>query len=717
VKRLVPIVFVCLALFLHFRVGLWSEAQGQTPEPAPKQTDASKEAAPTEEKKKDPTPDRTGADTKDISAVDGFKKLDPKKLDAKGVVANLDALVAAAGRNRSAINMMWTLITGFLVMFMQAGFALVETGLTRAKNVAHTMAMNIFIYAIGVLAFYSVGFAIMFGGYSGGWFGNEADLLNQEFSITIFDKQFGLFGYTGFFLMGRAFDVSVMTIFLFQMVFMDTAATIPTGAMAERWKFLAFTVYGFFMAGLIYPLYGNWVWGGGWLSKLGANFGLGHGHVDFAGSSVVHMTGGVCALAGVLILGPRIGKFNKDGSVNILPAHSAPMYVLGTLILAFGWFGFNPGSTLAGADLNIGRIATNTMLASAAGAFSCTIYMWVVYKKPDLSFMCNGLLSGLVAITAPCAFVSPLAAVAIGGIAGILVIWSALFWERIVKVDDPVGAISVHGVNGAWGVLALGLLADGTYLAGQNNSFWYRVNETKLEWSDVELKEVTEAGTNTTTAEKALSRLEKDNEEKKEGQKDEVPEFLKKLKAEKKLTEQLTGQGVTGLLYGDTGQFKAQLVGTATNIVFVFLSSLLVFFLIEITIGNRVSPAVELEGLDVPEMGAPGYFSAESQMPELHKSSPMPMKTAAMPHPDGKRRFTLVVEGLPAEAIAKIWSDQCQPAEKPSPTFAALYAKMTTFQGNRFRFMDGDPAETATRLGRVFKTMAPDASVKVRPEA
>ena len=335
------------------------------------------------------------------------------------------------------------------------------------------------------------------------------------------------------------------------------------------------------------------------------------------------MTGGVCALAGVLVLGPRIGKYNKDGSVNILPAHNVPMYVLGTLILAFGWFGFNPGSTLMASDLNIGRIAVNTMLASAGGAFSCSIYMWIVYKKPDVSFMCNGLLAGLVAVTAPCAFVTPIAAVVIGAVAGILVIWSALFWERIAKIDDPVGAISVHGVNGAWGVLALGLLADGSYGQGDNGSYWYRINETKLEWSEVELKGV---GSNGATAKDALAALEDGNKEKKADEKVEAPEFLKSLPADAKLEQ----QGVTGLFYGNTGQFQAQVTGTATNIVFVLLSSLLVFFLIEVTIGNRVSPAVEMEGLDVSEMGAPGYFSAENQMPELHKSSPIPTKSVAL---------------------------------------------------------------------------------------
>jgi ammonium transporter, Amt family len=707
--RFLSILLVVLALLLHFQVGIWSEANGQTPEAKSAETpkEAPKEAAPADDAK----PDSSGANTQDLSAVDGYKKLDPKKLDPETIAANQELFAGGIGKNRSAINMMWTLITGFLVMFMQAGFALVETGLTRAKNVAHTMAMNVFIYAIGVLAFYFVGFGIMFGGNDATWFGG-GKLLNQEFTLTLLGKPFGIFGQTGFCLSGKAFDVTVMTIFLFQMVFMDTAATIPTGALAERWKFLAFCVYGFFIAGLIYPLYGNWVWGGGWLSKLGQNFSLGHGHVDFAGSSVVHMTGGVCALAGVIVLGPRIGKYNKDGTVNVLPAHNVPMYVLGTLILAFGWFGFNPGSTLMGSDLNIGRIATNTMLASAAGAFSCTLYMWIVYGKPDVSFMCNGLLAGLVAITAPCAFVSPISAVAIGGVAGILVVWSALFWERIVKIDDPVGAISVHGVNGAWGVLALGLLADGSYGQGFNNTYWYRVNgatETRLERSDVELKGVTSDKGG--TAKEALSAIEDANKDKKADEKIETPEFLKKLPEDAKLEQ----QGVTGLLYGNTGQFAAEATGMLTNVVFVFFSSLLVFYLIELTIGNRVSPETELQGLDVPEMGAPGYFSTEVDMPETHRLSPAPLKPGVKTIADGKRRFTLAVEGIAPEKIASVWTDYCQPgAAKPSPEFVALYAKMTTFQGNRFRFMDGNPSETADHLTHVFKSKVPDANVTVK---
>ncbi|MBI5208182.1 MAG: ammonium transporter [Candidatus Firestonebacteria bacterium] len=382
--------------------------------------------------------------------------------------STLTDIANAVGKNRVGINMMWVLITGFLVMFMQAGFAMVETGLTRAKNVAHTMAMNFMIYPLGMLGFYICGYAFMFGGLGALGTLGGFDGLSHEFTINLFGKSFGIFGTKGFFLSG-GYDVAVYAMFLFQMVFMDTTATIPTGAMAERWKYLAFFIYGWFVGTIMYPIYGNWVWGGGWLAALGKNFGLGHGHVDFAGSSVVHMTGGVIAIVGAWLLGPRIGKYNKDGSPNAIPGHNIPMAIIGTFILAFGWFGFNPGSSLAGSDLRIAVVATNTMLASATGALAATLWMWFVRSnKPDPSMMCNGMLAGLVAITAPCAFVNSISACIIGLISGVLVIEAAFFVERKLKIDDPVGAIAVHGVNGLWGCLALGLFADGTYGDGWN---------------------------------------------------------------------------------------------------------------------------------------------------------------------------------------------------------------------------------------------------------
>jgi len=431
----------------------------------------------------------------------------------------------------------WVLITGFLVMFMQTGFAMVETGFTRAKNAAHTFSMNYMVYPIGMFGYWVCGFALQMGGVAPVAALGGVAPLNHEVGITLFGKTFDLFGARGFFLGGDVYDVGVFALFLFQMVFMDTAVTIPTGAMAERWKWSSFLVYGLFMSMLVYPLFGNWVWGGGWLADLGANFGLGHGHVDFAGSSVVHMVGGVAALAGAIVLGPRIGKFDKNGKPIAIPGHHIPMALVGTLILAFGWFGFNPGSTLAGTDLRIAVVATNTMLAGTGGAITAMLFMMWRFGKPDPSMMCNGLLAGLVAITAPCAFVTAPVSMLIGSIAGVLVCVSVFFIEGTLKIDDPVGAISVHGVNGAWGVISLGLFADGTYGDG---------------WNGV-------AGT------------------------------------------------VKGLFYGDSSQLVAQLIGTATCIVFVFVMFYVFFKVVDKVIGNRVSAETEIVGLDLPEMGALAY--------------------------------------------------------------------------------------------------------------
>ena len=383
---------------------------------------------------------------------------------AKGLAETRELVLSG----QTALNIVWTLVTGFLVMFMQAGFALVETGLTRAKNVAHTMGMNFLVYSIGILGFWAIGFALQMGGVGAlSTFGNDATL-SSELVIQIGGKAFGLFGMRGFFLSPAVYTAPVAALFLFQMVFMDTAATIPTGAMAERWKFTSFVLFSFMLSTIIYPIYANWVWGGGWLSQLGHNFGLGHGHVDFAGSSVVHMVGGVAAFVGAKMMGPRIGKYTADGKAVPIPGHNIPMAVLGTFILAFGWFGFNPGSTLSGTDTHIAVIAVNTMLASASGAFGAYLYMVFRFGTPDVSMLCNGMLAGMVAITAPCAFVTAPIAIFIGLVAGVLVVLSAMFIETVLRIDDPVGASSVHGVCGAWGILSLGLFADGRYGDGWN---------------------------------------------------------------------------------------------------------------------------------------------------------------------------------------------------------------------------------------------------------
>src|SRR5262245_7485302 len=351
---------IALSVGVALAFGGWALAQDKPAEKPGEATAAAAAPAPP------PKPDPGGAATGGLGDVTAKTAGKP----------TLEEIAETAGHNKISINVVWTLVAGFLVMFMQAGFALVETGFTRAKNVAHTMMMNFMVYAIGMIGYWIMGFDLQMGGVGALATLGGTGVLDSEFTISLFGKEFGLFGTRGFFLAGSTYDVAVFALFLFQMVFMDTAATIPTGAMAERWKVSSFVVFGFFIAMISYPLYANWVWGGGWLSQLGKNFGLGHGHVDFAGSSVVHMVGGVTALAGAMVIGPRIGKFNRDGSANPIPGHNIPMAILGTFILAFGWFGFNPGSTLAGTDLRIAVIAVNTMLAGASGALVAMLYMW-----------------------------------------------------------------------------------------------------------------------------------------------------------------------------------------------------------------------------------------------------------------------------------------------------------------------------------------------------
>jgi ammonium transporter, Amt family len=367
-----------------------------------------------------------------------------------------------------ALDLAWVALTGFLVMFMQVGFAMLETGFCRAKNAVHTMALNFLIYPIGVIGFWLSGFALMYGGVSSFPSLGPALGVHRELSLSVSGHALGLLGASKFALVDVAQDPAHLIMFLFATVFMDTAATVPTGALAERWKLSAFVIYGFFVSMLLYPVYGNWVWGGGWLAQLGSAFGLGHGHVDFAGSSVVHMTGGITALAGVVVVGPRVGKYRRDGTVCVIPGHNLPMALVGAGILAFGWFGFNAGSTLSARDPRIALIAVNTMLASATGALTSLIYVWHRHHKPDMGMFCNGLLGGLVAITGPCAFVSPAAAALIGLVAALLVVKASSFLDRVLRIDDPVGAIAVHGVCGAWGALAVGIFADGSYGSGWN---------------------------------------------------------------------------------------------------------------------------------------------------------------------------------------------------------------------------------------------------------
>ena len=333
-------------------------------------------------------------------------------------------------------NFLWTLVAAALVFFMQAGFALVETGFTRAKSAVNIMMKNLMDFSMGSLAFFAVGFGLMFGATTTGWFGT-----------------------TDFFLSGWAGpdgDPWILAFWMFQCVFAGTAATIVSGAMAERTKFTSYLIYSVFLCAFIYPVFGSWAWGSllngsGWLE--------GFGFIDFAGSTVVHSVGGWAALAGAIVLGPRIGKYGPKGEVRAIPGHNIPLAALGVFILWLGWFGFNPGSTTT-ADKSIAMIFVNTNLAACAGAILAMVTSWIMFKKPDIGMSLNGALAGLVGITAGCANVTPVSSIIIGAIAGILVVLSVVAIDKM-HIDDPVGAVSVHGVCGAWGTLAAGLFNIG----------------------------------------------------------------------------------------------------------------------------------------------------------------------------------------------------------------------------------------------------------------
>jgi len=346
--------------------------------------------------------------------------------------------------NAVAINTVWTLIAAFLVFFMQPGFAMVETGFTRAKNAVNILMKNLMDFCIGSISYWLFGFGIMFGATACGLFGTSGFFLSSADPST--GEGLWQFAY-----------------WMFQVVFAATAATIVSGAMAERTKFVSYLIYSFIVCAIIYPVVGHWIWGGGWLA--------GKGMIDFAGSTVVHSVGGWTALIGAILLGPRLGKYNKDGSSNAIPGHNIPLAALGVFILWFGWFGFNPGSTTAGTNLSIAVIAVTTNLAAAAGAITAMFTAWSRFGKPDTSMALNGALAGLVAITAPCANVSPLSAIVIGALAGILVVLSVECIDKVFHIDDPVGAISVHGVCGAFGTLSVGLFAEEAY-GGVNGLFF-----------------------------------------------------------------------------------------------------------------------------------------------------------------------------------------------------------------------------------------------------
>ena len=420
-------------------------------------------------------------------------------------------------------NYLWTLIAAFLVFFMQPGFAMVETGFTRAKNAANIMMKNFMDFCIGSICFWAIGFGLMFG-VSNGWFGTSG------------------FFFSDF---GTDQDPWLFAFWLFQVVFAGTAATICSGAMAERTKFSGYVIYAILISSIVYPIFGSWAWGGlykggGWLEKLG--------FIDFAGSTVVHSVGAWIALAGVVVIGPRLGKYNREGKPLPIPGHSMTLAALGVFILWFGWFGFNPGSTTT-ADTSIARIAVNTNLAAAAGAIMAMAVTWMKFKNPDVGLTLNGALAGLVAITAPCNNVSPLSSVIIGALAGVIVIYSVQFFERI-KIDDPVGAVSVHGICGAWGTLAAGIFNEAGF-----------------------------------------------------------------------------SLAVVGV----------QLLGVIVAFVWAFGLGLIIFKLVAVTIGLRVTPEEEMEGLDLSEHRAEAYPDFILAHPGVPASSTAPIGNPTSVSPQERR--------------------------------------------------------------------------------
>ena len=365
------------------------------------------------------------------------------------------------------LNNLWIIIGAVLVIFMQAGFALVETGFCRAKHAAHVVSTNFAVFGLGFVAFFLVGFPIMFSGFSyPGYFGLDSPM-SADRLVGFGDWTF-LWGRSGFALSGVAYSVPIAAFFLYMVAFMDTTATIPTGAMAERWKWKSFVGWALFCGALYYPIFGGWTWGGGWLSQLGNNLELGFGYVDFAGSGIVHAMGGVAALAGAIVLGPRIGKFGPDGKPRALAAHSIPMAALGVFILLFGWFGFNAASTFAATDLRFTVVAVNTAIAGAFGAMIAMFYAMKRMGKPDPGMMVNGMLAGLVAITAPCAFVQPWAAAVIGSIAAVVVVRDRSSSSSARASTTRWARSACTGAAVCFGVLFVGIFSDGRYGAAWN---------------------------------------------------------------------------------------------------------------------------------------------------------------------------------------------------------------------------------------------------------
>jgi Amt family ammonium transporter len=646
----------------------------------------------------------------------------------KAVKDVADAATAKLGSLAVSADTVWVMITGMLVFFMNLGFACVESGMCRAKNCVNILSKNFIVFAVTTIGFWLLGWGIMFGNNADSpWYGKDGllmvkgadnsptayspsapsfkeklvadikdklgvDLGDEKVAaanaplakeVAALEKKYNdapfktkvakkddkgevvkddkgkvveveeptvLKGTLA--AAGKTFDyeytvetfyrgdyaaiawsgIPLWAKFFFQLVFAGTAATIVSGAVAERIKYHAFIVFSFAMAIVIYPVVGHWVWGGGFLQS--------RGFLDFAGSTQVHSIGGWAALIAVIILGPRIGKYGPGGKVNAIPGHNMTAATIGCLILWFGWFGFNPGSTMGVGDPGaIAEVAVTTNLAAAMATLTATITAWCIMGKPDIGMTLNGCLAGLVAITAPCAFVSAEVSLLIGAIAGVLVVVGVLGFDRI-GIDDPVGATSVHLLNGVFGTICVGLFATADRLPRAGNP-----------------------------------------------------------------------AAKPGLFAGGgSEQLITQLIGVGLTAGYVLVVSGVVWLIIKAVMGMRVSAEEEMEGLDIGEHGNEAYHGFQMISPEVMTGGAEP-KPALLPK-DGKKRFSVVVEGMPADKIAAIWGDLCQPTKKPSADFLAVYPKMTMLSGNRFKFIDGNPEQVSAHLAKVLQSAANGGAVK-----
>src|SRR5688572_30282956 len=452
---------------------------------------------------------------------------------APDLAAQVADLTAKAANSKVALDTVWVLVTAFLVFWMNAGFALVESGMCRLKNAVNILSKNFIVFALSSLAFFIVGWGVMFGngngfmGLEGLWFIGGAD--NSPATGDAYMGSYTAIAWTGIPLYAK---------FFFQLVFAGTAATIVSGCVAERIKYISFILFSVLLVGIAYPITGHWIWGGGWLAS--------YGFWDFAGSTVVHTVGGVAGLIGILMLGPRIGKYKAGGGVNAIPGHNMTSATLGCLILWLGWFGFNPGSTMAADPGAISHILLTTNMAAAMGLLTATATAWLLLGKPDLGMTINGCLAGLVAITAPCAFVSVGSSLIIGGAGGVIVVLAVLFFDK-VKIDDPVGALAVHFANGVFGTICVGLFAQD------------------------------------------------------------------------KITGVATGNGL--FFGGGFTLLTAQIVGSATVILFTGVLSAVFWGLIKVTLGLRVSRDEEIEGLDFGEHGMEAYAGFQTTLSDYTSES------------------------------------------------------------------------------------------------